>query len=159
MVDFLGVYGRLAQSCCQSPNISGEPMTAPTKRAPCGGGYGDGGQHEQSLWLAGAYSGPDGTGSIHTGRCRRLMMAALQQDGPCLPTYSVGNPAGILNSGRHTVVGCACRGAKGPSPRMSLPRLPLPGRNDQPWSVAPRASRPGCRPQLEAEGISQACWT
>jgi pyruvate dehydrogenase E1 component beta subunit len=54
-------------------------------RAPCGGGYGDGGQHEQSLWgwlahIPGLTVLVPSTPADAGG----LMLAALQHDGPIL---------------------------------------------------------------------------
>ncbi len=54
-------------------------------RAPCGGGYGDGGQHEQSLWgwlahIPGLTVLVPSTPADAGG----LMLAALQQDGPVI---------------------------------------------------------------------------
>lgn len=66
--------------------FSGGKWKAPVVvRAPCGGGYGDGGQHEQSLWGWLAHipgltvvvpSTPADTGG--------LILAALQHDGPVI---------------------------------------------------------------------------
>ena len=52
MVDFLGVaMDALLNHAAKLETFSGGSWTAPmVVRTPCGGGYGDGGQHEQSLW-------------------------------------------------------------------------------------------------------------
>jgi pyruvate/2-oxoglutarate/acetoin dehydrogenase E1 component len=52
MVDFLGVcIDALLNHATKVEVFSGGKWTAPlVVRAPCSGGYGDGGQHEQSLW-------------------------------------------------------------------------------------------------------------
>ncbi|MEN8241214.1 MAG: transketolase C-terminal domain-containing protein [Chloroflexota bacterium] len=52
MVDFLGVaMDALLNHAAKTYAFSGEQWSVPmVVRAPCGGGYGDGGQHEQSLW-------------------------------------------------------------------------------------------------------------
>jgi pyruvate dehydrogenase E1 component beta subunit len=52
MVDFLGVaMDALINHAAKLETFSGGKWRAPlVVRAPCGGGYGDGGQHEQSLW-------------------------------------------------------------------------------------------------------------
>ena len=52
MVDFLGVaMDALLNHAAKLETFSGGKWSAPlVLRAPCGGGYGDGGQHEQSLW-------------------------------------------------------------------------------------------------------------
>ena len=87
MVDFLGVcMDALLNHAANVEAFSGGKWTAPVVvRAPCGGGYGDGGQHEQSLWgwlahIPGltviAPSTPADAGG--------LMLAALQHDGPVI---------------------------------------------------------------------------
>ena len=87
MVDFLGVaMDALLNHAAKLETFSGGKWTAPVVvRAPCGGGYGDGGQHEQSLWGWLAHipgltvvvpSTPADAGA--------LMLAALQHDGPVL---------------------------------------------------------------------------
>jgi acetoin:2,6-dichlorophenolindophenol oxidoreductase subunit beta len=87
MVDFLGVcIDALLNQAAKLEAFSGGKWTAPmVVRAPCGGGYGDGGQHEQTLWGWLAHipgltvmvpSTPADAGS--------LMLAALQQDGPVI---------------------------------------------------------------------------
>jgi acetoin:2,6-dichlorophenolindophenol oxidoreductase subunit beta len=52
MVDFIGVaIDALLNHAAKLETFSGGTWTAPVVvRAPCGGGYGDGGQHQQSLW-------------------------------------------------------------------------------------------------------------
>ncbi len=85
MVDFLGVcMDALLNHAAKVEAFSGGKWTAPVVvRVPCGGGYGDGGQHEQSLWGWLAHipgltvllpSTPADAGG--------LMLAALQHDGP-----------------------------------------------------------------------------
>ena len=87
MVDFLGVaMDTLLNHASKLETFSGGTWTAPlVVRAPCGGGYGDGGQHEQSLWGWLAHipgltvvvpSTPADAGA--------LMIAALEHDGPVL---------------------------------------------------------------------------
>lgn len=87
MVDFLGVgMDALLNQAAKTAAFSGGRWTVPlVVRAPCGGGYGDGGQHEQSLWGWLAHipgvtvivpSTPDDAGG--------LMLAALQHDGPVI---------------------------------------------------------------------------
>ena len=87
MVDFLGVcMDALLNHAAKVEAFSGGKWTAPVVvRAPCGGGYGDGGQHEQSLWGWLAHipgltilvpSTPLDAGG--------LMLAALQHDGPVI---------------------------------------------------------------------------
>jgi len=85
MVDFLGVaMDALLNQAAKLETFSGGKWQAPVVvRAPCGGGYGDGGQHEQSLWGWLAHipgltvvvpSIPSDAGG--------LMLAALQYDSP-----------------------------------------------------------------------------
>ena len=85
LVDFLGVaMDALLNEAAKLEAFSGGKWKAPmVVRATCGGGYGDGGQHEQSLWGWLAHipglavvvpSTPADAGS--------LMLTALQHDGP-----------------------------------------------------------------------------
>lgn len=87
MADFLGVcMDSLLNHAAKIETFSGGRWTAPVVvRVPCGGGYGDGGQHEQSLWgwlahIPGltvlAPSTPADAGG--------LMLAALQHNGPVI---------------------------------------------------------------------------
>jgi pyruvate/2-oxoglutarate/acetoin dehydrogenase E1 component len=87
MVDFLGVaMDTLLNHAAKLECFSGGNWNAPVVvRAPCGGGYGDGGQHEQALWGWLAHipgltvivpSNPADAGG--------LMLAALQHDGPVI---------------------------------------------------------------------------
>ena len=87
MVDFLGVcMDALLNHAAKVEVFSGGKWTVPlVVRAPCGGGYGDGGQHEQSLWGWLAHipgltvlvpSTPTDAGG--------LMLAAIQHDGPVI---------------------------------------------------------------------------
>ena len=87
MVDFLGVtMDALLNHAAKVAAFSGGKWTAPlVVRAPCGGGYGDGGQHEQSLWgwlahIPGLTVLVPSTPADAGG----LMLAALQHDGPVL---------------------------------------------------------------------------
>lgn len=87
MVDFLGVcMDALLNHAAKVETFSGGKWTAPVVvRAPCGGGYGDGGQHEQSLWgwlahIPGLIVLVPSTPSDAGG----LMFAALQHDGPVI---------------------------------------------------------------------------
>lgn len=85
MVDFVGVcMDALLNHAAKVEAFSGGKWTAPVVvRAPCGGGYGDGGQHGQSLWGWLAHvpgltvlvpSTPADAGG--------LLLAALRHDGP-----------------------------------------------------------------------------
>ena len=87
MVDFLGVcMDALLNHAAKIEAFSGCKWSAPVVvRAPCGGGYGDGGQHEQSLWgwlahIPGLTVLVPSTPADAGG----LMTAALQQDGPVI---------------------------------------------------------------------------
>ena len=87
MVDFLGVcMDALLNHAAKVEAFSDGKWTAPlVVRAPCGGGYGDGGQHEQSLWGMLAHipgltvivpSTPADAGGF--------MLAALKHNGPAI---------------------------------------------------------------------------
>lgn len=85
MVDFLGVcMDALLNHAAKLEAFSGGKWTAPlVVRAPCSGGYGDGGQHEQSLWgwlahIPGLVVIVPSTPADAGG----LMTAALNHDGP-----------------------------------------------------------------------------
>jgi acetoin:2,6-dichlorophenolindophenol oxidoreductase subunit beta len=85
MVDFLGVtMDALLNHAAKLKAFSSGSWTAPVVvRAPCGGGYGDGGQHEQSLWgwlahIPGLMVVVPSTPADAGG----LMLAALHHDGP-----------------------------------------------------------------------------
>jgi len=85
MVDFLGVaMDALLNQAAKLETFSDGKWTAPVVvRAPCGGGYGDGGQHEQSLWgwlahIPGLAVVVPSTPADAGG----LMLAALQYGGP-----------------------------------------------------------------------------
>jgi pyruvate/2-oxoglutarate/acetoin dehydrogenase E1 component len=87
MVDFLGVcMDALLNHAAKVETFSGGKWTAPVVvRAPCGGGYGDGGQHEQSLWGWLAHI-PGLTVLVPSmpADAGGLMLAALQHNGPVL---------------------------------------------------------------------------
>lgn len=85
MVDFLGVcMDALLNHAAKVEAFSNGKWTAPVVvRAPCGGGYGDGGQHEQALWgwlahIPGLTILVPSTPADAGG----LMLAALQHEGP-----------------------------------------------------------------------------
>jgi pyruvate dehydrogenase E1 component beta subunit len=87
MVDFLGVcMDALLNHAAKVETFSGGKWNAPVVvRAPCGGGYGDGGQHEQSLWgwlahIPGLTVVVPSTPADAGG----LMLAALQHEGPVI---------------------------------------------------------------------------
>ncbi len=87
MVDFMGVcIDALLNHAAKVETFSGGLWTVPlVVRVPCGGGYGDGGQHEQSLWGWLAHipgltilvpSTPADAGA--------LMLAAIEYEGPVI---------------------------------------------------------------------------
>jgi pyruvate/2-oxoglutarate/acetoin dehydrogenase E1 component len=87
MVDFFGVtMDALLNHAAKVKTFSGGGWTAPVVvRAPCGGGYGDGGQHEQSLWgwlahIPGLAVIVPSTPADAGG----LMLAALHHEGPVI---------------------------------------------------------------------------
>ncbi len=129
MVDFLGVcMDALLNHAAKVEAFSGGKWTAPVVvRAPCGGGYGDGGQHEQSLWGWLAHvpgltilvpSTPADAGG--------LMLAALQHDGPVIflehKLLSETWLEFLGSGGRRTVqFGVPAEGAKGAVPNKWEP--------------------------------------
>jgi pyruvate/2-oxoglutarate/acetoin dehydrogenase E1 component len=87
MVDFLGVcMDALLNHAAKIEAFSGGKWNAPVVvRTPCGGGYGDGGQHEQCLWgwlahIPGLSVVVPSTPTDAGG----LMLSALKQDGPVI---------------------------------------------------------------------------
>ncbi len=87
MVDFLAVaMDAILNHAAKVEAFSGGKWKAPlVVRAPCGGGYGDGGQHEQSLWgwlahIPGISVVVPSTPADAGG----LMLSALQHDGPVI---------------------------------------------------------------------------
>jgi pyruvate/2-oxoglutarate/acetoin dehydrogenase E1 component len=87
MVDFLGVcMDALLNHAAKVEAFSGGKWTAPVLvRAPCGGGYGDGGQHEQSLWgWLGHIPGLTVIVPSTPADAGGLMLTALQHDGPVI---------------------------------------------------------------------------
>jgi pyruvate dehydrogenase E1 component beta subunit len=87
MVDFLGVaMDAVLNHAAKVASFSAGRWSAPLViRAGCGGGYGDGGQHEQSLWgwlahIPGLTVLVPSTPADAGG----LMLAALEHDGPVI---------------------------------------------------------------------------
>jgi len=87
MVDFLGVtMDALLNHAAKNETFSGGKWSVPlVVRTPCGGGYGDGGQHGQSLWgwlahIPGLSVVVPSTPADAGG----LMLAALQNEGPVI---------------------------------------------------------------------------
>ncbi len=132
MVDFLGVcMDALLNQAAKVKAFSGGKWTAPVVvRAPCGGGYGDGGQHEQSLWgwlahIPGLTVIVPSTPADAGG----LMTAALQFDEPVVflePKLLSESWLEFLGSGgRRTVqYDIPKEGAQGPVPDRWQP-LPI----------------------------------
>jgi len=132
MVDFLGVcWDALLNHAAKVETFSGGKWKAPiVVRAGCGGGYGDGGQHEQSLWGMLAHipgltvlvpSTPADAGG--------LILAALRHDGPVIflehkllsETWLEFMGSGGRRTVKYDVPG---EGVKGPVPKIWEP-LPI----------------------------------
>ncbi len=132
MVDFLGVcMDALLNHAAKVEAFSGGTWAAPlVVRAPCGGGYGDGGQHEQSLWgwlahIPGLTVVVPSTPADAGG----LMLAALGHGGPvAFLEHKLLSETWLefLGSGaRHTVdFDVPAEGTKGPVPATWEP-LPI----------------------------------
>jgi pyruvate/2-oxoglutarate/acetoin dehydrogenase E1 component len=132
MVDFVSVcVDALLNHAAKLEAFSGGAWTAPlVVRAPCGGGYGDGGQHEQSLWgwlahIPGLAVVVPSTPADAGG----LMLAALQQDAPVVflehKLLSESWLEFLGSGGRRTVrYDVPADGARGRVPRRWAP-LPL----------------------------------
>lgn len=87
MVDFLAVcMDALVNHAAKVEAFSGGKWTTPlVVRAPCGGGYGDGGQHEQALWgWLGHIPGLTVVVPSTPADAGGLLTAALEHDGPVL---------------------------------------------------------------------------
>ncbi len=132
MVDFVGVgMDALLNHAAKVQAFSGGRWTAPVVvRAPCSGGYGDGGQHEQSLWGWLAHI-PGLTAVVPStpGDAGGLMTAALRCDGPVVFLESKLLSETWLeflgSGGRRTVeYDVPAEGAKGPVPERWEP-LPI----------------------------------
>jgi acetoin:2,6-dichlorophenolindophenol oxidoreductase subunit beta len=129
MVDFLGVcMDALLNHAAKVEAFSGGKWHAPVVvRVPCGGGYGDGGQHEQSLWgwlahIPGLTVLVPSTPADAGG----LMLSALEQDGPVIflehKLLSETWLDFLGSGGRRTVqFDVPPGGAKGPVPRKWQP--------------------------------------
>lgn len=132
MVDFLGVaMDALLNHAAKLETFSGGKWQAPlVLRAPCGGGYGDGGQHEQSLWgwlahIPGLAVLVPSTPADAGG----LMLAALQHDGPVVllehKLLSESNLEFLGSGGRRSVTyEVPAAGRRGPVPDRWEP-LPI----------------------------------
>jgi pyruvate/2-oxoglutarate/acetoin dehydrogenase E1 component len=129
MVDFLGVaMDALLNHAAKLEAFSGGKWTAPlVVRTPCGGGYGDGGQHEQALWgwlahIPGLAVIVPSTPADAGG----LMLAALEHDGPVIfmehKLLSETWREFLGSGGRRTVnYDVPPEGARGPVPRRWEP--------------------------------------
>jgi pyruvate/2-oxoglutarate/acetoin dehydrogenase E1 component len=85
MVDFLGVcFDGLINEAAKIEGFSGGRWKVPmVVRTACGGGYGDGGQHEQCLW--GLISGIPGLSVVvpsNPADAAGLMISAVQHESP-----------------------------------------------------------------------------
>jgi pyruvate dehydrogenase E1 component beta subunit len=132
MVDFIGVaMDVLLNHAAKLETFSGGKWSAPlVVRAPCGGGYGDAGQHEQSLWgwlahIPGLAVVVPSTPADAGG----LMLGALGHDGPVVFLESKLLSETWLeflgSGGRRTVeYDVPAEGARGPVPRKWEP-VPL----------------------------------
>jgi pyruvate dehydrogenase E1 component beta subunit len=132
MADFIGVaMDALLNHGAKLETFSGGKWRAPlVVRAPCGGGYGDAGQHEQSLWgwlahIPGLAVVVPSTPADAGG----LMLAALGHDGPVVFLESKLLSETWLeflgSGGRRTVeYDVPAEGARGPVPRKWEP-VPL----------------------------------
>jgi pyruvate dehydrogenase E1 component beta subunit len=87
LVDFIAVaFDAVLNQMAKLEAFSGERWRAPlVVRTACGGGYGDGGQHEQSLW--GLLAGVPGLTVVVPSTpadAAGLMLAAVEHEGPVL---------------------------------------------------------------------------
>jgi pyruvate dehydrogenase E1 component beta subunit len=85
LVDFLAVgLSALLNEAAKVRAFSGGRWDVPlVVRATCGGGYGDGGQHEQALWgMLGGIPGLSVVVPSNPADAAGLMLAAIESDGP-----------------------------------------------------------------------------
>lgn len=85
LVDFLTVgLSALVNEAAKVDTFSGGRWQAPmVVRATCGGGYGDGGQHEQALWgMLGGIPGLTVVVPSNPADAAGLMLSAIAHDGP-----------------------------------------------------------------------------
>src|ERR1035441_5386072 len=85
LVDFVGVaLDSLLNHAAKLHDFSGGPWNAPlVVRTACGGGYGDGGQHEQCLWgLLGGIPGLAVVVPSCPADAAGLMLSAIAYEGP-----------------------------------------------------------------------------
>jgi len=139
MVDFLGVtIDALLNHAAKLETFSGNKWTAPlVVRAPCSGGYGDGGQHEQSLWgwlahIPGLTVIVPSTPADAGG----LMLSALAHDGPVIfmePKLLSESWRDFLGSGGRKTV------------HYDVPQAGARGRVPNQWESLPISSAKLCR--------------
>ena len=132
MVDFIGVaMDALLNHAAKIETFSGGKWRAPLViRVPCGGGYGDGGQHEQSLW--GWLAHIPGLTIIvpcTPADAGGLILAALQHEGPTIflePKLLSESWLEFMGSGGRTTVQYEVpdEGTRGPVPQKWEP-LPI----------------------------------
>lgn len=87
LVDFLAVgFSAVLNEMAKVDSFSGGRWRCPlVVRATCGGGYGDGGQHEQALWgLLGGIPGLKVAVPSNPADAAGLMRAAIEDDGPVI---------------------------------------------------------------------------
>ncbi|MEW6184934.1 MAG: transketolase C-terminal domain-containing protein [Thermodesulfobacteriota bacterium] len=158
----------VSQTVCRANRrVSGIGAAPVVVRAPCGGGYGDGGQHEQSLWgwLA-HFPGLTVLVPSTPADAGGLMLTAQQHDGPVIfVEHKLLSETWLefLGSGARPTVhyDIPAEGAKGPVPKKWEP-LPLgkaairrPGRDVTIVSVGVGVHRAiEAARDLEKEGIS-----
>ena len=87
MIDFLGVaFDAILNQASKVESFSGGKWQVPmVVRAACGGGYGDGGQHEQNLW--GMLAGIPGLAVVvpsNPADAAGLMLTSLESPGPVI---------------------------------------------------------------------------
>lgn len=85
LVDFIGVaFSAVLNEMAKVRTFSGGDWGCPlVVRASCGGGYGDGGQHEQALWgLLGGIPGLKVAVPSNPADAAGLMRAAIEDDDP-----------------------------------------------------------------------------
>jgi pyruvate dehydrogenase E1 component beta subunit len=124
MVDFVAVaLDALVNHAAKTGVLSGGLWKAPlVVRAPCGGGYGDAGQHEQSLWGWLAHiPGLSVVVPSHPADAGGLMLAALRSDGPVVfcehKLLSERHLEYLVTGGRKNLgLDIPAAGARGPVP-------------------------------------------
>jgi pyruvate dehydrogenase E1 component beta subunit len=87
MVDFIAVAAdALNNHAAKVETFSGGRWNAPmVVRVACGGGYGDGGQHEQALWgMLALVPGLKVVVPSNPADAGGLMLAALEDEGPVI---------------------------------------------------------------------------